>query len=74
MFGKRVRTFYRNLVLDTMKMRDENNIVRQDMIHLLMQIQKGSLKSDGIKDNNNTEYSAAVGPDFSPNGKCSKNR
>lgn len=36
-----------------MKYREENNVIRQDMIHLLMEAKKGSLKheeSSGTKD------------------------
>ncbi|XP_059612487.1 probable cytochrome P450 9f2 [Phlebotomus argentipes] len=35
--------FLRNLVIDAMKAREKNNIFRPDMIHLLMEAQKGKL-------------------------------
>lgn len=38
--------FYSNLVLGTMKYREENNIIRPDMIQLLMQAKKGTLSSE----------------------------
>lgn len=44
------REFFSRMVLDTMKYREENNIVRPDMINLLMDMKKGSLKHDKEKD------------------------
>jgi cytochrome P450 family 9 len=45
---ERITKFFRSTILDTMKYREENNIVRPDMIHLLMEAKKGNLKhSDG---------------------------
>lgn len=38
--------FYRSLVLDTMKQRTVHGIVRPDMIQLLMEAKRGSLKID----------------------------
>lgn len=43
-FGSKLSNFFRNLVMGQMKHREENNIVRQDMIQLLMEAKKGSLK------------------------------
>ncbi|XP_017776436.1 PREDICTED: cytochrome P450 9e2-like [Nicrophorus vespilloides] len=40
-FDKKVSTFFRRIVKDTIKMREENNITRPDMIHLLMEARKG---------------------------------
>uniref|UniRef100_A0A6M2DZN4 Putative cytochrome n=1 Tax=Xenopsylla cheopis TaxID=163159 RepID=A0A6M2DZN4_XENCH len=42
--------FFRHLVHDTMKMREERGIVRPDMIHLLMQAKKGSLQHEANGD------------------------
>ncbi|XP_059611812.1 uncharacterized protein LOC132258498 [Phlebotomus argentipes] len=44
LFDQVHRSFMKNLVVDTMKLREEKNIVRHDMIHLLMEAQKGNLK------------------------------
>ncbi|KAG5895434.1 hypothetical protein JTB14_037593 [Gonioctena quinquepunctata] len=41
LFSKRVNQFFRNLVDDTIRTREENNIIRPDMIHLLMEARKG---------------------------------
>lgn len=38
-----VTTFFRSILLETMDNREKNNIVRPDMIHLLMQAKKGKL-------------------------------
>lgn len=45
-FGDEHVEFYRSLVLDTMKHRTAHGIVRPDMIQLLMESKKGSLKMD----------------------------
>uniref|UniRef100_A0A1L8E4C8 Putative cytochrome n=1 Tax=Nyssomyia neivai TaxID=330878 RepID=A0A1L8E4C8_9DIPT len=43
LFDEKCRSFMKNLVLDTMKVREEKKIIRPDMIHLLMEAQKGNL-------------------------------
>lgn len=43
LFSSKVRNFFRQLVNGTMKYRDENNVHRPDMIHLLMEARKGKL-------------------------------
>ncbi|XP_055679441.1 probable cytochrome P450 9f2 [Lutzomyia longipalpis] len=43
LFEENDRNFLKNLVLDTMKVREEKKIIRPDMIHLLMEAQKGNL-------------------------------
>ncbi|XP_017776439.1 PREDICTED: cytochrome P450 9e2-like [Nicrophorus vespilloides] len=40
---KRVHKFFRRIIKDTIKMRQDHNIVRPDMIHLLMEARKGRL-------------------------------
>ncbi|VVC90085.1 unnamed protein product [Leptidea sinapis] len=40
LFSKDTTNFFISLVLDTMKNREENNIIRPDMIHLLMEAKK----------------------------------
>ncbi|XP_026482127.1 cytochrome P450 9e2-like [Ctenocephalides felis] len=42
--------FFRTLVHDTMETREEQGIVRPDMIHLLMQAKKGALQHDAAGD------------------------
>ncbi|KAK9873667.1 hypothetical protein WA026_023530 [Henosepilachna vigintioctopunctata] len=41
-FGKELRSFFVNLVKDTIKLREENNIRRADMLGLLMEARKGT--------------------------------
>ena len=38
--------FFRNLVADSIKQREEKNIVRPDLIHILMQARKGALTDE----------------------------
>lgn len=49
LFNKDVTQFFRSLVLDTMKNREKNGIVRPDMIQLLMEAKKGSLTYEASK-------------------------
>ncbi|KAF5296535.1 hypothetical protein FQR65_LT01525 [Abscondita terminalis] len=42
--NKKVRKFFTTLVRDTIKLRKEKGVVRPDMLHLLMEAQKGQLK------------------------------
>ncbi|XP_072397906.1 cytochrome P450 9e2-like [Diabrotica undecimpunctata] len=46
MFTVRVRKFFTDLVDDTIKVREKNEIVRPDMIHLLMEARKGVHQHD----------------------------
>lgn len=41
LFTKEAIKFFRELVLGNMRNREENNIIRPDMIHLLMEAKKG---------------------------------
>ncbi|CAB3238026.1 unnamed protein product [Arctia plantaginis] len=43
------KDFFRNLILGTMEERELKNITRHDMIHLLMEARKGSLKHENVK-------------------------
>lgn len=46
LFSKNVNTYFSSIIKDTMKTREENNIIRHDMIHLLMEAKKGRLQSN----------------------------
>ncbi|XP_059057973.1 cytochrome P450 9e2-like [Achroia grisella] len=46
LFAANISNFFKNIVLNTMTTREECNIVRPDMIHLLMEAKKGKLKYD----------------------------
>ncbi|KAJ8928372.1 hypothetical protein NQ314_019103 [Rhamnusium bicolor] len=69
-FTSEVTNFFRQLVNDTIKIREERAIVRPDMIHLLMEARKGIHKNDenGIID---TGFATAQESDF---GKKAHNR
>lgn len=43
LFSKEMEIFFKEAILDTMKIREERGIVRNDMINLLMQAKKGQL-------------------------------
>lgn len=48
--GEKVEKFFLDLIDESIKLREGKNIVRHDMIQLLMEAKKGNLKQD--KDNN----------------------
>ncbi|KAM3966424.1 cytochrome P450 9e2-like [Aphomia sociella] len=45
-FPDKTTNFFKNLILGTMRNREEHNIIRPDMIHLLMEAKKGKLTHD----------------------------
>lgn len=45
-FSSKTSSFFENLVRDTMIYRERHNIIRPDMIHLLMEAKKGKLSHD----------------------------
>uniref|UniRef100_A0A2A4JDS0 unspecific monooxygenase n=1 Tax=Heliothis virescens TaxID=7102 RepID=A0A2A4JDS0_HELVI len=55
-----IKKFFRSLVLDTMKDRDLHNIIRPDMIHLLMEAKKGKLSHEDVKPNDEAAGFATV--------------
>ncbi|XP_053608012.1 uncharacterized protein LOC128673884 [Plodia interpunctella] len=46
LFSQEIKHFFQSIVLDTMEDREKNNIIRPDMIHLLMEAKKGNLEHD----------------------------
>lgn len=56
LLDKNINEFFKEATLDTMKIREQKGIVRQDMINLLMQAQKGQLGH-----NNNAEEKTVEG-------------
>nr|BBE49547.1 cytochrome P450 monooxygenase [Adoxophyes honmai] len=50
LFPEDSRNFFKHLVLDTMRDRKAHNILRPDMIHLLMEAKKGQLTHDENSD------------------------
>ncbi|KAI9576902.1 hypothetical protein GQX74_011325 [Glossina fuscipes] len=51
LFNKKPTEYFMHLVLDAMKYRKENHIIRPDMINMLMEA-RGMLKSDNLKSHN----------------------
>ena len=60
MFGKKLEIFFQEAVHDMMKYREEQGIVRNDMINLLIQAKKGNLSHDTTEDQKVTESFATV--------------
>ena len=50
-FPEKTTQFFRSLVLDTMKTREEKGIVRPDMLQLLMEAKMSSLQDANTSDN-----------------------
>lgn len=46
MLGENINNFFTSLIYDALKQRREKNIVRMDVLHLLMEAQKGNLKTE----------------------------
>ncbi|CAG9785965.1 unnamed protein product [Diatraea saccharalis] len=60
MFYKPTRTtqFFTEIVKSTMEYREKNNVVRPDMIHLLMQLKKGTLDTNPASEDKDVGYAA----------------
>lgn len=58
-FDKNVRHFFYNLVDETVRVREEKNIVRPDLIHLLLQVRKGNLELESESEVIETGFSTA---------------
>jgi cytochrome P450 family 9 len=56
MFDPKLSKFFKDLISNQMRYREENNIVRPDMIHLLMEAKKGSLKYDKSNETDTKEF------------------
>lgn len=59
-FSRDQSEFYHDLVHGTIKHREKEGIVRPDMINLLMEARKGSLKNDSVVGSNDHEGFATV--------------
>uniref|UniRef100_A0A1Q3FR14 Putative cytochrome p450 9f2 n=1 Tax=Culex tarsalis TaxID=7177 RepID=A0A1Q3FR14_CULTA len=42
--NKNLSTYFKTMIIDNMKQREAHSIVRNDMIHMLMEVRKGTLK------------------------------
>lgn len=50
MFNKEVTNFFTDLVDETIRLREEKGIVRQDMINLLLEARRGGKKREEMVD------------------------
>ncbi|GBP26424.1 Cytochrome P450 9e2 [Eumeta japonica] len=55
-FPKDVTVFLKQLVLDTMANREENNTFRPDVIQILMEVKKGILQHENVKDDKDAGF------------------
>ncbi|KAF5285374.1 hypothetical protein FQR65_LT13264 [Abscondita terminalis] len=68
-FNKEVRTFFTTIVKDAIKIRKEKGTIRPDMLHLLMEAQKGQLKHE---ENDNVPEAGFAVVEESEMGKTQK--
>ncbi|CAH0397734.1 unnamed protein product [Chilo suppressalis] len=61
--------FFTDIVTSTMEYREKNNVVRPDMIHLLMQLNKGTLESSNSNPEKDVVGFATVQEEMKPRGK-----
>lgn len=54
-FHKDILTYFHNTIRSSIKIREEKNIIRPDLIHLMLEARKGNLKDD--KNQDQTEIS-----------------
>ena len=45
-FSGKVLNYFESLVFRTIKLREENKLVRHDVLHLMLEARKGNLKAD----------------------------
>ncbi|CAD7083929.1 unnamed protein product [Hermetia illucens] len=58
LIDENLKTYLRSLVIDTIKHRAENGIIRPDMIHLLMQAQQGKISPQEPQDESDHGFAA----------------
>ncbi|XP_047529666.1 cytochrome P450 9e2-like [Vanessa atalanta] len=73
-FSKTTTDFFKDLVLNTMRDRKERNIVRPDVIHLLMEAKEGQLVHDDKEQNENQQDTGFATVEESFIGKKTNNR
>lgn len=60
LFDDKQSNFFRTLITTSIKSREENGIIRPDMIHLLMQARKGKLLHSDSKETDSAEVEFAI--------------
>ncbi|XP_017770148.1 PREDICTED: cytochrome P450 9e2-like [Nicrophorus vespilloides] len=64
LFKEHVNRFFKNLVKETIKMREDNGIIRPDMINLMMEARKGRLKHEEETNFNETGFATVEESDI----------
>ncbi|KAK5640999.1 hypothetical protein RI129_009546 [Pyrocoelia pectoralis] len=72
LFTKRSREFFTMLVKDTLKIRRERSIIRPDMLHLLMESQKGNCKYEEDTHKTGAGFAMVEESDFGKTNRNSK--
>lgn len=62
-FSPEATTFFTKVFLGTMKNREQNNIYRPDMLQLLMEAQKGTLKHEDVKEEKDAGFATVLESD-----------
>lgn len=70
--SKKTVDFFRKLVKDSIKIREQEGIIRPDMIHLLMQVRQDDLREDGCTSDMNPGSQNTGTQDNTRNTKISK--
>ncbi|XP_050345946.1 cytochrome P450 9e2-like [Nymphalis io] len=74
LFSNETKRFFIDLVMGTMKDREVRNIIRPDMIHLLMEAKKGQLSHDEKNGSNNEQDTGFATVEESSVGKKTINK
>ncbi|XP_065167462.1 cytochrome P450 9e2-like [Atheta coriaria] len=61
-FTENTRKFFSNIIKNTLKLREEQHIIRPDMIHLLMEAKKGLLKHEDENESNHKDTFSMMEP------------
>ncbi|KAL1386787.1 hypothetical protein pipiens_012807 [Culex pipiens pipiens] len=69
---KDLARYFKGMIIDNMKQRDAHGIIRNDMIHMLMEVQKGALKHQ--KDEKDTKDAGFATVEESTVGKSTHSR
>ncbi|KAF5306326.1 hypothetical protein FQA39_LY09024 [Lamprigera yunnana] len=62
--------FFRNIIIDAMQVRQEKEIFRPDMIHLLMEARKGRMKYDEDENKMDSSFAIVQESEIGKNANC----
>lgn len=71
LFDEKIVKFFCSIIKDNIEKREKENIIRHDLIHLLMQAQKGQLKHEGL-DNKEAGFATVEESDIGKDTKQMK--